>query len=188
MKALLPAILSCTMVWCSPPALASDADMALNQHYRALMEQLDEGNQARLRDAQRAWLAFRDKECAFKAQGQRDGARARSVQASCIEELTALRAEQLQRELDCDVRRSACVARKSVSAAASPAPASAQRSCAEEAGAVKAERYVAQCLQVSPATHPPCNAANACALIADEIKRGCGLLGKDAPKFCTDYR
>jgi hypothetical protein len=47
---------------------------------------------------------------------------------------------------------------------------------------------VEQCLEVSPATHPPCNAANACALIEDEIRRGCTMLGKDAPAFCIPYR
>jgi hypothetical protein len=47
---------------------------------------------------------------------------------------------------------------------------------------------VSQCLEVSPATHPPCNAANACAQIQGEIRRGCTLLGKDAPAFCTTYR
>jgi len=57
-------------------------------------------------------------------------------------------------------------------------------SCRDSAGTEQAQRYVAQCLQVSPATHPPCNAANACDLIIDEIRRGCDLLGHDAPAFC----
>ncbi|WP_369944041.1 hypothetical protein [Xanthomonas medicagonis] len=37
------------------------------------------------------------------------------------------------------------------------------------------------CRAVSPATHPPCNAANSCAMIDDEIARGCALLGRDGP-------
>jgi hypothetical protein len=64
----------------------------------------------------------------------------------------------------------------------------AQTSCAESAGPEQARRYVEQCLEVSPATHPPCNTANACALIQDEIRRGCGFLGKDAPAFCQQYK
>jgi hypothetical protein len=69
------------------------------------------------------------------------------------------------------------------------APAvSAAISCTESAGAEQAHRYVAQCLSVSPATHPPCNAANACSLIEDEIHRGCALLGKEAPAFCRSYQ
>jgi hypothetical protein len=61
-------------------------------------------------------------------------------------------------------------------------------SCLQSAGAVKANRLVNECLQVSPATHPPCNAQNACSLIVSEIRRGCSLLSQGAPGFCADYR
>jgi hypothetical protein len=61
-------------------------------------------------------------------------------------------------------------------------------SCLVSAGAKRGAQLVKQCLQVSPATHPPCNAENACSLIVDEIRRGCGLLGQDAPGFCAEYR
>ncbi|MGD9883842.1 MAG: hypothetical protein AB7U95_27390 [Reyranella sp.] len=40
---------------------------------------------------------------------------------------------------------------------------------------------------MSPATRPPCNEANPCALIVDEIKRGCALLPSGAPGFCKTY-
>ena len=59
--------------------------------------------------------------------------------------------------------------------------------CSKSAGAAKADEYVRQCLEVSPATHPPCNAANACELIVDEIRRGCASIDKNAPAFCADY-
>ncbi len=186
MKSSLLSVLLCVSAWGMHPALASDADQALNANYKALMGQLDAGNQARLRDAQRAWLGFRDKECAFKAQGQANTAKATAVQAACLEELTGLRAEQLQRELDCDGSRASCVARAGTSA--TTGNAGGERSCRDEVGAKKAEQYVAQCQQVSPATHPPCNVANTCALMIDEIKRSCGILGKDAPVFCAGYR
>ena len=61
-------------------------------------------------------------------------------------------------------------------------------SCLQSAGAVKANRLVNECLQVSPATHPPCNAQNACSLIISEIRRGCSMLSQGAPGFCADYR
>ncbi len=61
-------------------------------------------------------------------------------------------------------------------------------SCLQSAGAVKANRLANQCLEVSPATHPPCNAQNACSLIVSEIRRGCSMLGPGAPGFCADYR
>jgi competence protein ComGC len=61
-------------------------------------------------------------------------------------------------------------------------------SCLQSAGAVKANRLVNECLEVSPATHPPCNAQNACSLIISEIRRGCSMLGQGAPGFCAEYR
>lgn len=60
-------------------------------------------------------------------------------------------------------------------------------SCQEEVGAEEAQSYVDQCLEVSPATRPPCNAENACQLIWDEIARGCKLIGSDAPEFCSEF-
>ena len=60
-------------------------------------------------------------------------------------------------------------------------------SCRQEAGKAQAQTYVDQCLEVSPATHPPCNADNDCQMIIDEIVRGCDMLKKDAPGFCAEY-
>lgn len=66
-------------------------------------------------------------------------------------------------------------------------------SCRNDVGKRMAAVYVRQCLEVSPATHPPCNDQNPCALIKDEIKRGCEFLkdpqGDDAqaPGFCDRY-
>jgi hypothetical protein len=67
------------------------------------------------------------------------------------------------------------------------AAASAQASCTSEVGAAKAAQYVQQCRDVSPATRPPCNAANACSLITAEIRRGCAFLKEDAPAYCRAY-
>lgn len=60
----------------------------------------------------------------------------------------------------------------------------AARSCAAELGPRGAAMLVKQCIAVSPATRPPCNAANSCQLIEDEILRGCALAGSDAAPFC----
>lgn len=54
------------------------------------------------------------------------------------------------------------------------------RSCAATIGKRAAAARVALCRHVSPATHPPCNAANSCAMIEDEIARSCALIGSDA--------
>lgn len=66
---------------------------------------------------------------------------------------------------------------------------SGSRSCLEQAGEERAARIVDQCLEISPATHPPCNSQNPCSLITNEIKRACSLVGtRDAPAFCKEYR
>lgn len=61
-------------------------------------------------------------------------------------------------------------------------------SCLQTDGETKAGQLVSECQQVSPATHPPCNVQNSCALIINEIKRSCALIGINAPRFCNDYR
>jgi hypothetical protein len=68
------------------------------------------------------------------------------------------------------------------------AAASTKGTCLNAVGVERSRQLVNECLQVSPATHPPCNAQNACAMIVDEIKRGCALIGQGAPGFCSEYR
>jgi hypothetical protein len=70
-------------------------------------------------------------------------------------------------------------------------PAAAQSTtgtCLNAVGIERSRQLVNECLQVSPATHPPCNAQNACSMIVGEIKRGCALIGSGAPGFCSEYR
>lgn len=71
---------------------------------------------------------------------------------------------------------------------ADQASATAIGSCNASVGKKEAQRLVEECLKVSPATHPPCNAQNSCALITDEIRRGCGMIGAGAPGFCGEFR
>ena len=53
-------------------------------------------------------------------------------------------------------------------------------------GAAASARLVERCIQVSPATRPPCNAANPCDLIQGEIDRSCKLWERDGdpPAAC----
>jgi Protein of unknown function (DUF3011) len=60
-------------------------------------------------------------------------------------------------------------------------------SCEKSIGKKAAKALVGRCLEVSPATHPPCNAANSCVLIKEEIRRSCELLAQGAPKYCEEY-
>lgn len=59
-------------------------------------------------------------------------------------------------------------------------------SCLDEIGQEAATRLVERCRAVSPATRPPCNTANPCAMIQGEIDRSCALWeGQgDAPQEC----
>nr|WP_241490820.1 hypothetical protein [Sphingomonas sanguinis] len=63
---------------------------------------------------------------------------------------------------------------------ATPTQTDGVLSCSAERGQAAAQRLVKTCVAVSPATHPPCNAANSCAIIEDEIARSCALLGDEA--------
>ena len=57
--------------------------------------------------------------------------------------------------------------------------------CDQQIGKAAAKRLADRCLMVSPASHPPCNVANACEMIRDEITRSCALFGADKPKECA---
>lgn len=52
-------------------------------------------------------------------------------------------------------------------------------SCRSQIGPAAAARLVERCMQVSPATRPPCNVDNACALIRQEIDRSCAMYGPE---------
>lgn len=67
----------------------------------------------------------------------------------------------------------------------SAAPTKAPRGCSDELGEEDAATLVKWCIDVSPATHPPCHSSNPCYLIVDEIRRGCRFLkNADAPFYC----
>ncbi|WP_313101956.1 hypothetical protein [Brevundimonas sp.] len=59
-------------------------------------------------------------------------------------------------------------------------------SCLAEIGEARSKRLVERCIAVSPATRPPCNSANPCAMIQGEIDRSCAMYGPDEtkPKEC----
>jgi hypothetical protein len=62
----------------------------------------------------------------------------------------------------------------------------AARSCTDTRGAAAAAQLAAECTQISPASHPPCNPANPCAMMESEIRRSCGLLDPaHRPSVCN---
>jgi len=191
---------------------AASADTALNAVYKALAGRLAPADQKRLREAQRAWIPFRDKECSFRTRPYADGSVYSSLIGVCKAELTKARLAQLQHQLQCPEGDLSCVPQTGGDAAAKAAPATAgaapatagtapakpataqasqndTRPCVQSAGKAKSDQYVSQCVQVSPATHPPCNGQNACSMMIDEIKRGCAMIGNDnPPAFCSTYK
>lgn len=74
-------------------------DDLLNTEYKARRaEMLAQGGglNDKLLDAQRAWIAFRDAECALEVARWGDGTLAGVVGANCLMEMTAARAAQLR--------------------------------------------------------------------------------------------
>jgi hypothetical protein len=62
------------------------------------------------------------------------------------------------------------------------ANASGAASCSAEIGTAPAVRLAERCTLVSPASHPPCNPDNPCALIQGEIDRACAQYGSGEAK------
>ena len=73
-----------------------NADAALNKIYKQLAAKLDGKEKTALRDAQRAWIAFRDKECEYRTIGD-DGGSIRPMElAMCARDMTEARAKALR--------------------------------------------------------------------------------------------
>ncbi len=74
-----------------------------------------------------------------------------------------------------------------VSEPVAAAPVGEPGSCLAEMGEARSKRLVERCIAVSPATRPPCNSANPCAMIQGEIDRSCAMYGPDEkkPKECA---
>jgi len=69
-----------------------------------------------------------------------------------------------------------------------PSAPTERTACRDEIGQAAAQALVQRCIQVSPATHPPCNVANPCEMIQGEIDRSCALWSRDGetpPKECS---
>ena len=74
------------------------ADAQLNVAYDRLLKSLDPGRRAKLQKAERAWLAFRDAQCAYEASEAEGGTMAPMLRAGCLTEVTKMRIAQLRKE------------------------------------------------------------------------------------------
>lgn len=79
------------------------ADKELNVLYFQMRQRLTGETEAlaRLRDAQRAWVAFRDAECAFASGGVEGGSVQPMIRLMCLEQATAARVEDFRGYLSC---------------------------------------------------------------------------------------
>jgi uncharacterized protein YecT (DUF1311 family) len=100
------------MTICADDA-AKAADRDLNKTYNTLIARIDGKDAvALLRDAEKAWIVYRDKECAFETSLTVGGNIHPMVVAECLETLTRARQKELQRQLDCQEGDMSCVALK----------------------------------------------------------------------------
>ncbi|MBF9195278.1 lysozyme inhibitor LprI family protein [Microvirga terrestris] len=76
------------------------ADKAMNERYTKLMKRLDRDDQGKLRDAQRAWISYRDKVCDFETSGL--GSVRPMIFAGCMTMLTELHIRYLDSQLTCE--------------------------------------------------------------------------------------
>jgi uncharacterized protein YecT (DUF1311 family) len=72
------------------------ADAQLNKVYAQVVAKLDEEGQAKLKAAQRAWIAFRDAQAELEADAMRDGTGATALRSEASAALTVKRTESLK--------------------------------------------------------------------------------------------
>jgi uncharacterized protein YecT (DUF1311 family) len=77
------------------------ADAELNKTYEAVLKKLpDDESKQKLKQSQRAWLAFRDAEAAFAADEAHGGSMAPTLRYETMAELTEQRIKQLKSHLE----------------------------------------------------------------------------------------
>jgi uncharacterized protein YecT (DUF1311 family) len=77
------------------------ADASLNRVYAQLAAKLDPDARKLLRDAERAWLDFRDKECESQTAASAGGSIRPMYMAQCQTALTKQRIRELEAQRDC---------------------------------------------------------------------------------------
>jgi uncharacterized protein YecT (DUF1311 family) len=74
------------------------ADQELNAIYAKLTKQLEPARQEKLRQSQRAWLAFRDANADFLAGAAEGGTLAPLIKVTVMAEMTEARTQELQKQ------------------------------------------------------------------------------------------
>jgi uncharacterized protein YecT (DUF1311 family) len=78
------------------------ADADLNTVYAAVQKKIEAADQKRLRDAERAWITFRDTECLYRIGGEHQGGTLwPMLELQCRADLTEARVKDLREQLKC---------------------------------------------------------------------------------------
>lgn len=85
------------------------SDTAMNLAYGRLMKRIGPRAQAALKDAQRAWLPYRDKTCLLESLPVEGGSAQPMVEAGCLAKVTDERTKVLNGYLDCEEGDMSCV-------------------------------------------------------------------------------
>ena len=75
------------------------ADATMNQIYRKLVTMLNEDEQGQLKEAQLAWLKYRDTNCEFVADEYKGGSIRPLIQATCLADMTKRRTTELKTQI-----------------------------------------------------------------------------------------
>ena len=75
------------------------ADAALNQVYRQLVAMLDDEENAQLKEAQTAWLKYRDLNCDFVADQYKGGTIRPMIHGLCLADVTKNRTAELRNQI-----------------------------------------------------------------------------------------
>jgi uncharacterized protein YecT (DUF1311 family) len=86
------------------------ADKALNQGYAAYLQRLSGIQRKQFRQAQSAWIKFRDASCAFESSGVEKGSAHPMVHRQCLAAKTEERVQQIQALTSCQEGDLSCPA------------------------------------------------------------------------------
>src|SRR2546428_9968686 len=75
------------------------ADTVLNQVYRQLVSMLDDEEKSQLKEAEAAWLKYRDANCDFVADQYKGGTMRPMAYAICLGEMTRNRTAELRTQI-----------------------------------------------------------------------------------------
>lgn len=86
------------MTQCAAEAYKA-ADKVLNQVYQQLVAKLDDDEKAQLKEAQTAWLKYRDTNCDFVADQYKGGTMRPMIYAGCLADVTKKRTGELREQI-----------------------------------------------------------------------------------------